>query len=224
MGVEHDIKLDFQRAERVGFEEAVFCAGKSDEHINAILDAVAARGVSMLLTRLSPAQLSALPAHHQEKLDYEPLSRTGVYGSMPALTTENARIAVVCAGTSDVAVGREVERTLRYNGQPCTRVSDVGVAGLWRLMERIDEIRRHPVLVLVAGMDAALPTVVGGLVSSVVIAVPTSVGYGVAAGGQTALNAMLASCSQGLTVMNIDNGFGGACAALRVLRAIDQNR
>jgi len=98
---------------------------------------------------------------------------------------------------------------------------DVGLAGMWRVMECIDAIGQHPVVIVVAGMDAALPTVVGGLVASVVFAVPTSTGYGVAAGGETALRAVLASCSPGLSVMNIDNGYGAACAALRVLRAID---
>jgi pyridinium-3,5-biscarboxylic acid mononucleotide synthase len=127
---------------------------------------------------------------------------------------------VIAAGTSDVYVSREAARTLRYYGQPNVEITDVGVAGLWRLLERIEEIRRMPVVIAVAGMDAALPTVLGGLVPSVVIGVPTSVGYGVASGGEAALRAMLASCAPGLVVMNIDNGYGAACAALRILRAI----
>jgi NCAIR mutase (PurE)-related protein len=131
-------------------------------------------------------------------------------------------VAVVCAGTSDVAVAREAARTLRYYGEGAVEISDVGVAGLWRLLERIEEIRKHRIVIAVAGMDAALPTVIGGLVSGVVIGVPTSVGYGVSNGGQTALNAMLASCSSGLVVANIDNGFGAACAALRILRSAAQ--
>ena len=114
---------------------------------------------------------------------------------------------------------REAARTLRFYGEPAVEINDVGVAGLWRLLERIEEIRKMKVVIAVAGMDAALPTVIGGLVSSVVIGVPTSVGYGVATGGETALRAMLASCSPGLVVTNIDNGFGAACAALRILRA-----
>jgi NCAIR mutase (PurE)-related protein len=126
-------------------------------------------------------------------------------------------VAVVAAGTSDVAVVREASRTLNWYGEPVLEVTDVGVAGIWRLMERIEEIRHLPVLIVVAGMDAALPTVVGGLTPGVVIGVPTSVGYGVASGGQSALNSMLSSCAAGLVVTNIDNGFGAACAALRVL-------
>jgi NCAIR mutase (PurE)-related protein len=124
----------------------------------------------------------------------------------------------VAAGTSDVAVGREAARTLRFYGEPAVEINDVGVAGLWRLLERVEEMRKMKVVIAVAGMDAALPTVIGGLVSSVVIGVPTSVGYGVASGGETALRSMLASCSPGLLVTNIDNGFGAACAALRILR------
>jgi NCAIR mutase (PurE)-related protein len=117
-----------------------------------------------------------------------------------------------------VPVSREAARTLAYYGVPCVEITDVGVAGLWRLMERIDELRRMQVVIAVAGMDAALPTVIGGLVASVVIGVPTSVGYGVAQGGQSALHAMLASCAPGVLVTNIDNGYGAACAAIRILR------
>jgi len=222
MGAEQDIKLDFQRAERVGLDEAIFCAGKSQDHLAAILDEAARRSAPLLLTRLSVEQVAALPPQHRDVLDHDPLSRTAFFGRPAPLVTEKPNVAVVCAGTSDAAVGREAERTLRFHGQPCTRVTDVGVAGLWRLTERLEELRRHPVLILVAGMDAALATVAGGLVSSVVIGVPTSVGYGVATGGHTALNSMLASCAQGVTVVNIDNGFGAACAALRVLKAMGQ--
>jgi hypothetical protein len=106
---------------------------------------------------------------------------------------------------------------LRFQGVPALRIADVGVAGLWRLLARMDEIRAMPVVIIVAGMDAALPSVVAGLVGGAVIAVPTSVGYGVAAGGHAALNAVLASCAPGLVVVNIDNGYGAACAALRIL-------
>jgi NCAIR mutase (PurE)-related protein len=126
-------------------------------------------------------------------------------------------VAIVAGGTSDARVAREASRTLAFEGEEATLVVDVGVAGLWRLMERIDEIRRHRVVIAVAGMEGALFSVLGGLVASPVVAVPTSVGYGVGAGGQTALNAALASCASGLTVVNIDNGFGAAHAALRIL-------
>ena len=217
--MEHDIKLDLQRHERLGFDEAIFCAGKTALHLAHILDQAAANGLRLLLTRLSAEQLRELPEAHRARIDYEPISRTGYYGA-PHDLTGAPRVAVIAAGTSDVYVSREAARTLRYYGQPNVEITDVGVAGLWRLLERIEEIRRMPVVIAVAGMDAALPTVLGGLVPSVVIGVPTSVGYGVASGGEAALGAMLASCAPGLVVMNIDNGYGAACAALRILRAI----
>lgn len=209
--------LDFARDARTGLDEAVLCVSKSALHLTTILDQVQERGRHILLTRLLPEQFAELPAQHRRNIDYEPQSRTGFFGGTHQLKTET-QVAVVAAGTSDVTVGREAARTLRFYGEPSIEINDVGVAGLWRLLERVEEMRRMKVVIAVAGMDAALPTVIGGLVAGVVIGVPTSVGYGVASGGETALRAMLASCSAGLTVTNIDNGFGAACAALRVLR------
>ncbi len=220
MTLHKDVMLDFAREARTGLDEAVLCASKSTPHICAILDQVRERGRRMLLTRLLPEQLQSLPEAHQAAIDYEPLSRTGFYAGAQELKTE-VQVAVVSAGTSDVAVAREAVRTLRFYGEPAAEINDVGVAGLWRLLERIEEIRQHRIVIAVAGMDAAMPTVIGGLVSGMVIGVPTSVGYGVSAGGETALRAMLASCSSGLVVTNIDNGFGAACAALRALRSAD---
>ncbi len=135
---------------------------------------------------------------------------------MPA-TQAAGRVAIVCGGTSDLAVAREAIRTLAFAGESATLLADVGVAGLWRLMERLDDIRRHRVVIAVAGMEGALFSVLAGLVPCAMIAVPTSIGYGVAEGGRTALNAALASCASGLLVVNIDNGFGAAHAALRIL-------
>ena len=218
MTLHKDVMLDFARDARTGLEEAVLCASKSIVHLSAILDQVQAKGRSMLLTRLMPEQYAALSESHRSAIDYDSISRTGFFaGRAHELRTET-RIAVVAAGTSDIAVSREAARTLQFYGEPVAEINDVGVAGLWRLLERIEEIRKMKVVIAVAGMDAALPTVIGGLVSNVIIGVPTSVGYGVATGGETALHAMLASCAQGLTVTNIDNGFGAACAALRILR------
>ncbi|HTS54125.1 MAG TPA: nickel pincer cofactor biosynthesis protein LarB [Burkholderiales bacterium] len=217
--MKQDIKLDLQRHERLGFDEAVFCAAKTVAHLTHILDQAEDGNLRLLLTRLSDEQFRELPEAHRARIDYEPISRTGYFGS-PHEAAGAPRVAVIAAGTSDVYVSREAARTLRYYGQPNVEITDVGVAGLWRLLERVEEIRRMPVVIAVAGMDAALPTVLGGLVPSVVIGVPTSVGYGVASGGESALRAMLASCAPGLVVMNIDNGYGAACAALRILRAI----
>ncbi len=215
----HEITLDFERADRIGFDEAIFCQGKTVEHLAHILEQARAKKARFLLTRLSAEQHAALPAADRQALDYEPVSRTAYLGA-PLDPKGPARVAIVSAGTSDAFVSREVERTLRFSGHAATVVADVGVAGLHRLTGRIEEIRAHPVVVAVAGMDAALATVLGGLYGGALIAVPTSTGYGVAAGGTTALHAMLASCAPGVAVVNIDNGYGAACAAMRVLRGL----
>lgn len=214
------INLDFDRARRLGFDEAMFCAGKTAEQISAILGQVSERGGSMLLTRLAAGTLAELPEDVRRGLDYEALSGTAYFGRVvsPALA---GRVAVVGAGTSDMGVCREAVRTLAYHGIKASEIYDVGVAGIWRLMERVPEIVRHPVVIAVAGMDAALVSVLGGLVPGLVIGVPTSVGYGVANRGETALHAALASCAPGVPVVNIDNGYGAACAAIRALRAAD---
>lgn len=218
MSIGDEFVLDFARPERIGLEEAIYAAGKSPAQIDAILDAAATRGAPLLLTRLDADKHAALAATHRTAIDYCPISRTAFFGPRrPVLGP--ARIGIVAAGTSDVPVAREAERTLAYQGHAATLFADVGVAGLWRLTRRLDEIRAHPILIVAAGMDAALPSVVGGLVASALIAVPTSVGYGVAEGGRTALDAILASCAPGITTVNIDNGYGAACAAMRWLHA-----
>ena len=209
-----DFKLDLARHERIGLDEAIFCAGKTSEQIAAILDAFPAGG-GLLLTRLDGEKFAALPARLRDALDYEPLSRTAVHGA-PRVPRGGDPVAVVMAGTSDLPMGREACRTLAFNGQPHAAFTDIGVAGLWRLLERVEEIRRAPVVIVAAGMDAALVSVVGGLVRAPVVALPTSVGYGVAQGGMPALQSALASCAPGVTVVNIDNGYGAACAALRI--------
>jgi NCAIR mutase (PurE)-related protein len=213
---ERDIRLDFQRRTRLGLDEAVFCGHKTLEQLTAILEQAGERDVTLLLTRLDPAQLVSLPESQRARLDYEPVSRTAFYGPVPAPRAP-PQVAVVTAGTSDVAVSREAIRTLHYHGTACLEINDVGVAGLWRLLERVDELRPLPLLIVTAGMDAALPSVLAGLVPGLVIAVPTSIGYGIARGGETALHAALASCAPGVVVVNIDNGYGAACAALRAL-------
>ena len=214
-----DHKFDFERRGRIGLDEAVFCAGKSVAQIAAIIAAVEPRLPGLLLTRLEPSAFAELPAEQRAALDYDPVSRTAILGKSREIVASSA-VAIVMAGTSDAPVGYEAARTLAFNGQAHRSFVDVGVAGLWRLLDRIEEIREAPVVIVVAGMDAALISVVGGLVSGVVIGLPTSVGYGVAAGGMAALHAGLASCAPGVAMMNIDNGYGAACAALRVMAAI----
>jgi NCAIR mutase (PurE)-related protein len=213
---------DLRREERLGFDEAIFCMHKTADQIARILEHATTIERSLLLTRLRDEQFTALPTTLQDRIDYDVLSGTGLFGVVrePGPKT---RIAVVSAGTSDACVVHEAVRTLRYYGEACHELHDVGVAGLWRLLERIDEIRRFPVAIVAAGMDGALPSVLTGLIPSAVIAVPVSTGYGVAAAGHTALNAALSSCAPGLTVVNIDNGYGAACAALRVVRMLSHN-
>ena len=211
-------KHDYQRLERLGMPEAILCDGKDDVALAAIVEELVTKpDHPVLFTRLDREQLLALPAERQAQLDYDEPSRTAfLNGSLPR---RDGSVAVLTAGTGDLAVARECTRTLEFSGVMPELYADIGVAGLWRLTDRIEEIRKFPVVIVVAGMDAALASVVAGLVGGLVIGVPTSVGYGVAADGTTALNAMLASCGQGIVVTNIDNGFGGACAAIRLLNS-----
>lgn len=214
---DEEIKLDLLRAERLGIGEAVLCGDKTAAQIERILEL--AGGSAMLLTRLDADKHAALAAGVRERLDYDAVSRTAFFQHGADEVAGAVRVAVVAAGTSDAGPAREALRTLAFNEVPATAIFDVGVAGIWRLMERLDEIRRHEVVIAVAGMDAALVSVLGGLVAQPLIAVPTSTGYGAARGGETALAAALASCAPGVTVCNIDNGYGAACAALRILGA-----
>ena len=213
-----DVALDLERQARIGLSESIYCAGKTPQQIAAALTGARDAGTTMLLTRLDTAGYGALAADWCAAIDYDPASRTGIYGAwtQPA---GPARVAVVTAGTTDLPVAREAARTLAYHGQASREIADVGVAGLWRILEHAEALGAFPVVIVVAGMDGALFSVVGGLVGGVVIAVPTSVGYGAAHGGQTALNSALVSCAPGVVTVNIDNGYGAACAAIRVLRA-----
>ena len=213
-----DVVFDFERARRIGLDEAVFCQGKTAPQIASLLAEAHARGAGLLLTRLDPAQVAALTDFAGD-LDYCPLSRTAFFGPLQPVRVRD-KVVIVAAGTSDAPVAREAQRSLRHAGVEAELIVDVGVAGLWRLMARIEEIRRFPIAIAVAGMDAALASVLGGLTPAALIAVPTSVGYGAAENGRTALNAMLASCASGVVVCNIDNGYGAASASLRILNAI----
>lgn len=218
-----EVKLDLRRGERIGLEEAIFCAHKTQDQIETILDQVHAANRSCLLTRLDAPRYSAISAAHRKRLDYDEVSRTAFFAWQPQ-PVRDPELAIVTAGSSDIPVAREALRTLQYFRVAALPVFDVGVAGLWRLLERIDDIRRFPIAIAAAGMDAALPSVLGGLFPGLLVAVPTSVGYGVAAGGHTALHTILASCSSGVVTVNIDNGYGAACAALRALRPLQRQQ
>jgi NCAIR mutase (PurE)-related protein len=216
-----DLTPDNSRKERLGFDETVFCASKTPDQINRLLQAAADAGESLLLTRLEPDKRAALSVESNTHLDYDELSQTAILGRS-AQNDESPRVAIVSAGSSDVRVAREAARTLHYYGVGVHEIYDVGVAGLWRLLERVDELRPMPVVITVAGMEGTLPSVVAGLVPGVVIAVPVATGYGVAANGVTALHSALASCAPGLLVVNVDNGYGAGCAALRILNVMQR--
>ena len=216
MKADWDLKPDHEREARLGFDESVFCEGKSVEQLARLLDSASTAGETLLLTRLARQKLDSLPRTLVESLDYDDVSETAFLGVVEPVAAKPL-VAVVSAGSSDVKVACEASRTLGYYGVGAKAIHDVGVAGLWRLLERVEELRQVPVVITVAGMEGTLPGVVAGLVPGAVIAVPTSNGYGVASGGRAALTSALASCAPGLVVVNIDNGYGAACAALRII-------
>jgi pyridinium-3,5-biscarboxylic acid mononucleotide synthase len=211
-----EFTLDIERETRLGFDEAIYCAGKSVAQIESILAQAPTHRGRFLLTRLSPEKFAGFDKVVANRIDYDAVSQTAIFGATKPIVSASD-VALLTAGTSDIPVSREVLRTLNYYGIAATEFNDIGVAGLWRLTEKLEVIRGHAVTIVVAGMDAALVSVMGGLTRSVVIAVPTSVGYGAARGGETALSSALASCAPGVVVVNIDNGFGAACAAMRIL-------
>ncbi len=219
---DRDVRLDFARPDRVGFDEAILCARKSDAQLSRILGELLSRRASALMTRLDPAVAARLSNGHESKLDYDPISRTAYFNWTPPSHADYEPVAVVSAGSSDMPQAAEVIRTLTYLGVRTERFIDVGVAGLWRLLEEVGRLETFPVVVAIAGMDGALPSVLGGLIPGSIICVPTSTGYGAARDGETALHAALSSCAPGLAVVNIDNGYGAACAAYRIVNAIRQ--
>ena len=206
--------LDPGRLARQGFPEIVYCQGKTAGQVADNMRALAEANGRAFGTRL-PADRAAEVMAELPAAVYEPLGRTITIGAMPAAGPRS--IALVTAGTSDLPVSEEAAATLAFLGHPVVRFNDIGVAGIHRLHQRIDEIRSAAVVIVVAGMEGALPSVVGGLVAAPVIAVPTSVGYGASFGGLAALLGMLNSCASGLAVDTIDNGFGAAMAAHRIL-------
>lgn len=214
------IRFDIERDTRIGLPEAVFCEGKSDEALLTLLSRFASDNEKpILFTRLARDRFEALPSELRTAYDYDPLSRTAWHHTCPKHPFGS--VAVVSAGTADGFVTHEVRRTLEYLGWTVRLFEDCGVAGLWRIEAAKDQINEADVVVVVAGLDAALVSVMGGLTSKPLFAVPTSVGYGIATGGHAALSSCLASCAPGVAVMNIDNGYGAACAAARVLRLLE---
>jgi NCAIR mutase (PurE)-related protein len=214
-----ELVMDWARQARTGVPEAVLCSSKSAAQIETALAAAETAERPLLLTRLAEPLFASLSAHARQRLDYDPLSATAFYGAIPDPAMQVAGIGIVAAGTSDLPVAREAARTLAFCDYAGPIIADVGVAGLWRLLDRMPDIAAFRVIIAVAGMEGALFSVLGGLVAAPVIAVPTSVGYGVGAGGDLALHSALGSCAPGVVAVNIDNGFGAAAAAIKMLRA-----
>jgi NCAIR mutase (PurE)-related protein len=212
--------VDHHRSLRQGHPEIVFCAGKTVEQVVAICERLAEANDTFLGTRATPEQAAAL-GERFDRLEWNQLARTVYYPA--ARLPERAEpttgtVLVACAGTSDLPVAEEAAVVARACGHRVECLTDVGVAGIHRLLGATRQLTEAAVVIVVAGMEGALPSVVGGLVKVPVIAVPTSVGYGASFGGLAALLAMLNTCAAGVTVVNIDNGFGAAMAASRILQ------
>jgi NCAIR mutase (PurE)-related protein len=209
------VVIDHHRELRTGVPELVFGATKTAEQIAAALRELAKAG-GALATRVDVEKAKAVLALVPDAVFHE-AARIVALGR-PGPRPPAAPITVVCAGTSDLPVAEEAALVAEFLGAPVTRISDVGVAGLHRLLARLDDIRKTEVVVAVAGMEAALPSVLGGLVDRPMIAVPTSIGYGVSIDGLVALGALLSACAPGISVVNIDNGVGAAVAAVKIAR------
>ena len=219
-------RLDTMRAARTGFPEVVFCEGKADAHIGEIFCRLYEKNGEVLGTRATPGQAEIVKRALEEgyvadsgvvdMFSYDAVSRII---KIEKNDKERKGLVAICSGgTADIPVAEEAAATAEFFGAKVARFYDVGISGLHRLMSVIDEIRNANCIVAVAGMEGALPSVLGGLVENPVIAVPTSIGYGVAEGGRTALNAMLTSCANGVVVVNIDNGYGAGYVATQINR------
>lgn len=209
-------KVDNHRELRNGFAEVIYCAGKTSTQVQGIVQVMRRDGASILGTRASKELFKSVRAIAPEAVYYEDARCIVIHPKKKK--QEEPLIAVVCAGTSDIPVAEEAAVTAETFGYPVDRIYDVGVAGLHRLLGEMPRLRQADVVIVIAGMEGALVSVVGGLVDRPVIAVPTSVGYGTSLHGITALLAMLNSCASGVTVVNIDNGFGAAYSACLMLK------
>jgi hypothetical protein len=205
-------KVDHHRALRTGMPEVIFAGGKTPAQVAAIFARMAEHGGNVLATRATREMFQAV-LDVEPRAEFREIARTIELTQNPSVVPGKGIIAVVCAGTSDLPVAEEAAVTARLMGNEVELIADVGVAGIHRLLAQKTSLQSARVLIVCAGMEGALPTVVGGLVNAPVIAVPTSVGYGASFGGVAALLGMLNSCSPNVSVVNIDNGFGAACIA-----------
>ena len=215
----HGILFDHGRAARIGMPEAVFSEGKSRE---ALLELLQGPGLDkerpILFTRLAPEIFFSLPEPLQGHYRFHALSGVAFAATLPPKS--KGSVAVLSAGTADARSAWEAAKTLEYLGISHKVYEDNGVAGLWRLTAKLENLNSFDVIIVIAGLDAALASVMGGLTGKPLFAVPTSVGYGMAKGGESALSSMLVSCAPGIGVLNIDNGYGAACAAARVINLL----
>jgi len=207
--------IDKNRMHRLGFDEVIYGASKSVPLLSELLKEYTKNSENVLVTKLQKKKANALLKEF-EKAFYD--VESGIFLLTPVkVFNKTKKVGIISAGSSDIGVANEAYYTLAYMGVGAEIIHDVGVAGLHRLLDKLDDLRAFDVLIVVAGFEGALPTVVGGLLPQPIIAVPTSVGYGTAKKGETALNAMLTSCANGISVVNINNGYGAAMSAFRIL-------
>ena len=211
-------RLDFDRQHRIGMVEAIWGENKSLEQISEILFQFKSSGKFALVTRINSEKAEKLLNLFEETKFY-PEASCLTLGKPLQLDETKGKVVVISGGTSDLPVAKEAEISLRWHGIQTELLLDIGIAGLHRLLDNLDQIKSAKVVIACAGMEGSLPTVVAGLVSLPVIGVPVSVGYGISSGGKAAMMSMLSSCAPGLVVMNIDNGYGAAMAALRIINA-----
>ena len=214
-----DIRFDFQRRERIGLIEAIWGQDKSIDQLKRLSENVLGKNEIVFITRINSEKAIELLDLFADA-QYNEEAKCLIIGENLNKLNTNKRVAIISGGSSDLAVTLEAKLALEIYGVNCQSFIDVGVAGLHRLISQLEEIDKYDVLIVCAGMEGALATVLGGLLAQPIIAVPVSVGYGVSKNGETALNSMLASCSPGIAVMNIDNGYGAAMAALRIIKSI----
>lgn len=219
-----DIIMDFERSQRCGISEAVFSQYKTVTQLEKILSIAEQNQTSLLFTHLSYEKYNNLNNYWQKQIKYHEISQCAIFAKRESVNEkEQTHIAIVSAGSSDASVCEETLITLNYHGIKADLYQDIGVAGLWRLQQQLPNLQKYSIIIAIAGMEAALPTVLAGLIDTPIIAVPTSIGYGVATGGHVALNACLSSCTGGIMTMNIDNGYGAACAAIKIYKKIIKN-
>ena len=214
-----EINFDFDRQNRIGFIEAIWGEHKNVDQLIKICEQVLDKNELVFITRINFDKAKLILENYKNAEFYREASCLIIGRNFKKLSTDK-KVAIVAGGTSDLSVSLEAKLALEVHGITCKTFIDVGVAGIHRLFNNLEDINKFDVIIVCAGMEGALPTVLGGLIPQPIIAVPVSVGYGVSKNGFAALNSMLSSCAPGISVMNIDNGYGAAMAALRIIQII----